>query len=70
MHAKDSEKKPLSGPVMAHNGRYGPYVKCGDETRSLPADISPLDVTLDQAVALLAQPKTRGRGAAKKPPSS
>jgi DNA topoisomerase-1 len=53
-------------PVMAFNGRFGPYVKCGDETRSLPADISPLDVTLEQALHLLAQPKTRGRGAAAK----
>jgi DNA topoisomerase-1 len=53
-------------PVMAYNGRFGPYVKCGEETRSLPADISPLDVTLDQAIFLLAQPKTRGRGAAAK----
>ncbi len=60
---------PQSGePVVAHNGRYGPYVKCGDETRSLPADVSPLDVALDQALALLAQPKTRGRGAAKREP--
>jgi DNA topoisomerase-1 len=50
--------------VMAYNGRFGPYVKCGEETRSLPPDVSPLDVTLDQAVALLAQPKTRGRGRA------
>jgi hypothetical protein len=56
-------------PVMAYNGRFGPYVKCGEETRSLPADLSPLDVTIEQAVHLLAQPKTRGRGAAaKKPP--
>ncbi|MEX0612908.1 MAG: topoisomerase C-terminal repeat-containing protein, partial [Pirellulales bacterium] len=56
---------PQTGePVMAHNGRFGPYVKSGEETRSLPADVSPLDVTLEQAVHLLAQPKTHGRGRA------
>ncbi len=56
-------------PVVASNGRYGPYVKCDTETRSLPADVSPLEVTLDQALALLAQPKQRGRGrAAAQPP--
>jgi DNA topoisomerase-1 len=47
-------------PVIAQNGRYGPFVKCGDETRSLPEGLSPLDVSLEQALALLAQPKTRG----------
>ena len=51
-------------PVQAFNGRYGPYVKSGAETRSLPGDISPLDVTLADAVALLAQPKQGGRGRA------
>ena len=55
-------------PIEAQNGRYGPYIKCGSETRSLPADLSPLDITMEQAVYLLAQPKTHGRGAAKKPP--
>ena len=61
--------QPTSGePVMAHNGRYGPYLKCADETRSLPAEISPLDVTLPQALEILAQPKTHGRRGAKKPP--
>jgi DNA topoisomerase I len=51
-------------PVEAFNGRYGPYVKCGEETRSLGEELSPLDVTLEQALALLAQPKGR-RAAAK-----
>ena len=55
-------------PVVAYNGRFGPYVKCGTETRTLPAEISPLDVTLQQALELLAQPKTRGRRGAPKEP--
>ena len=53
-------------PVSACNGRYGPYVKRGSESRSLPADVSPLDVTLEQALELLAKPKYGGRAAAKK----
>ncbi|HIM27998.1 MAG TPA: type I DNA topoisomerase [Planctomycetes bacterium] len=57
-----------SQPVVAHNGRYGPYVKWGSETRSLPEDVSPLDVALEQAVTLLAQPQQRrGRAAPKEP---
>lgn len=62
---------PTQGvPITAYNGRFGPYVKCGEETRSLPADISPIDVTIDQAVHLLSQPKQHGRGraAAKREP--
>lgn len=51
-------------PIVAYNGKYGPYIKCGAETRSLPRELSPLDVTLQQAIDLLAQPKMRGRGRA------
>lgn len=61
---------PLAGqPILAHNGRYGPYVKCGDETRSLPAELSPLNVTLQQAIDLLRQPKPTRRkfGAPREP---
>ncbi len=60
----------LGTAITAYNGRFGPYIKCGEETRSLPADISPIDVTLDQAVHLLSQPKQHGRGraAAKREP--
>ena len=56
---------PQSGqPVVAYNGRFGPYVKCDAETRSLSAGLSPLDVTLEQALELLAQPKAMAAGAA------
>jgi DNA topoisomerase-1 len=55
-------------PVVAQNGRYGPFVKCGEETRSLPPGISPLEVTLDEAIALLSQPKQRRGARAKKEP--
>jgi DNA topoisomerase-1 len=55
--------------VVAYNGRFGPYIKNGDDTRSLPAGMSPIDVTLEQALELLAQPKAlrRGFGAKKEP---
>jgi DNA topoisomerase-1 len=55
------------GEVVAMNGRYGPYVKKGSESRSLEAEEQLFTVTLDEALALLAQPKQRGRNAAKPP---
>jgi DNA topoisomerase-1 len=51
---------------VAHNGRFGPYIKCGEETRSLKQGVSLLEITLEEALALLAEPKQRGRGAAVK----
>ncbi len=58
-------KHPETGePVIASNGRWGPYVRCGNETRTLPAELSPLDIELPQALELLAQPKRMGRGRA------
>jgi DNA topoisomerase-1 len=53
--------------VVASNGRYGPYVKKGGETRSLAGEEQLLTITLDEALAILAQPK-RGRGAASAAP--
>ncbi len=49
-------------PIVASNGRFGPYVKVGEASRSLPADLSPLDVTREQALTLLATPRTATRG--------
>ncbi|HET8984851.1 MAG TPA: type I DNA topoisomerase [Trueperaceae bacterium] len=64
---------PTSGDVVdVREGRYGPYVKRGKVNASLPKDLSPDDVTLEQAIELLdaraaAAPRTatRGRGAKK-----
>jgi DNA topoisomerase-1 len=53
-------------PVTARIGKHGPYIACGEETRSLPADLSPLDVTCEQAMDLLAVPKPAGKGARSK----
>jgi len=53
--------------VIVSNGRFGPYIKSGEDTRSIPlAELSPLEMTLEDALKLLAQPKSRGRGAAPK----
>jgi DNA topoisomerase I len=50
--------------VIASNGRYGPYVKRGSDTRSIESEEQLLTITLPQALEVLAQPKTRGRRAA------
>lgn len=48
--------------IIASNGRFGPFVKCGADTRSIPADNSPIAITFDEAVTLLDQPKGRRGG--------
>jgi DNA topoisomerase-1 len=53
--------------VVALNGRYGPYVKRGNDSRSLVSEPALFTVSLDDALALFAQPKTRGRRAAAAP---
>jgi DNA topoisomerase-1 len=50
-------------PVLAANGRFGPFVKWEDEIRSILPEQSPLEITLEQAVELLKQPKGRRRAA-------
>jgi DNA topoisomerase-1 len=49
--------------ITAQNGRYGPYIRKGSDSRSLESEAQLFTVTLDDALALLAQPKQRGRGA-------
>jgi DNA topoisomerase-1 len=43
--------------IVVKPGRYGPYVKRGEETASVPEDLAPDELTVDTAVSLLAQPK-------------
>ena len=54
--------------ITVHNGRYGPYLKKGADSRSLESEDQIFTVTLDQALELFAQPKRRrGRAAARAP---
>ncbi len=55
-------------PVTAQNGRYGPYVSRGKESRSAPSEEALLTISLEEALHLLAQPKQYGKRAAPKPP--
>jgi DNA topoisomerase-1 len=53
--------------ITAQNGRYGPYLKKGNDSRSLTSEAQLFTVTLDEALAIYAQPKQRGRAAAAPP---
>jgi DNA topoisomerase I len=61
---------PATGEeITAQNGRYGPYLACGKDSRSLEREEQLFSITLDEALAIYAQPKTFGRArAAAKPP--
>ena len=50
-------------PITAQNGRYGPYLKKGTDSRSLETEAQIFDVTLDQALAIYALPKFGARRA-------
>jgi len=59
---------PESGEeITAQNGRYGPYLKKGTDSRSLTAEDQIFSITLDEALKIYAQPKQRGRAAAAPP---
>jgi DNA topoisomerase I len=59
---------PDSGDeITAQSGRYGPYLKKGSDSRSLETEDQLFDITLDEALKIYAQPKTRGRRAAAPP---
>ena len=60
---------PESGEeITAQNGRYGPYLKRGTDSRSLATEDQIFGITLDEALKIYAEPKRRGRQAAAAPP--
>jgi DNA topoisomerase-1 len=54
--------------ITAQNGRYGPYIKKGSDSRSLESEEQLFTLTLEQALAILAQPKRRRGQRAESPP--
>ncbi|MBF6545833.1 type I DNA topoisomerase [Nocardia brasiliensis] len=55
---------PATGDeITAQNGRYGPYLKKGTDSRSLTSEDQIFDVTLEEALKIYAEPKRRGRQA-------
>ena len=59
---------PGSGEeITVQNGRYGPYLKKGTDSRSIETEDQIFTITLEQALAVYAQPKQRGRAAAAAP---
>ncbi len=53
--------------ITVQNGRYGPYLKKGTDSRSIESEEQIFTITLEQALAIYAQPKQRGRAAAAAP---
>ncbi|MEU9266378.1 type I DNA topoisomerase [Streptomyces sp. NPDC048251] len=53
--------------ITAQNGRYGPYLKKGTDSRSLQTEDQLFTITLEEALEIYSQPKQRGRAAAKPP---
>ncbi len=61
VHPEDGQE------ITAQNGRYGPYLKKGSDSRTIESEEQLFTITLDEAVAIYNQPKQR-RGRTAKPP--
>ncbi|WP_200863045.1 type I DNA topoisomerase [Amycolatopsis orientalis] len=62
-------KDPESGDeITAQNGRYGPYLKKGTDSRSIQTEEQLFTITLEEALKIYSEPKQRGRSATARPP--
>ncbi|MGW7534696.1 type I DNA topoisomerase [Amycolatopsis sp. NPDC054798] len=62
-------KDPESGDeITAQNGRYGPYLKKGTDSRSIQTEDQLFSITLEEALKIYSEPKQRGRSATARPP--
>jgi DNA topoisomerase-1 len=67
---KDLGVHPETGkPVKVLSGRFGPYIKHGDTNANVPKGSEPSDLTLEEAVRLLAEREAKGGGKKKKAPA-
>jgi DNA topoisomerase-1 len=67
---KELGPHPVDGqPVRVLSGRYGPYIKHGSTNANVPRGADPLSVTMEQAVALIAEREAKGGGKKGKKPA-
>jgi DNA topoisomerase I len=65
---KDLGEHPEGGPMTVMPGRYGPYIKWGKINATVPKDVEPADVTVEQAIELLTE-RAAKTGTKKKAPA-
>jgi DNA topoisomerase-1 len=65
---KDLGEHPDGGPMTVMPGRYGPYIKWGKINATVPKEVEPADVSVEQAIELLAE-RAAKTGAKKKAPA-
>ena len=61
------EQNSAGEEITVQNGRYGPYLKAGTDSRTLTSEDQIFSINLDEALEIYSKPKERRRGVAKPP---
>ncbi|MEM1410157.1 MAG: topoisomerase C-terminal repeat-containing protein, partial [Pseudomonadota bacterium] len=56
-------------PIQVLEGRYGPYIKHGKTNATLPKDMNPADINVDQALEIIAEKEAKGGKKKRKAPA-